>query len=121
MQPHNVDFIRIGSRIRKLRTEKGLTQYRLAEMIGCSNNHLSHVETGKNKVSLALLLRLSYTLEISLDYFLLDTPFARPDAAVDFEISNKLEKCSPTTLIAVNQMIDTLLAQQDALSTEEFI
>lgn len=119
MQPRSVDFNRIGSRIRKLRTEKGLTQHQLAEMIGCSNNHLSHVEMGKNKVSLALLLRLSYTLEISLDYFLLDTPFARPDAVVDFEIAQKLQKCSPTTLIAVNQMIDTLLAQQEALSVKE--
>lgn len=119
MQPHKVDFNRIGARIRELRTQRGLSQNQLAEKIGCSNNHLSHVETGKNKVSLALLLCLSYALEISIDYFLLDTPFARPEAVIDFEISKKLQKCSPTTLIAVNQMIDTLLAQQDALNAEE--
>lgn len=115
---YDVDFQKIGTRIRKLRTEKGLTQEQLGEQIGCSNNHLSHVETGTNKVSLTLLLRLSYALEVSLDYFLLDTPFARPEAVIDFEISPKLKQCSPSTLIAVNQMLDTLLDQQKRLDSQ---
>ena len=118
MIPYDVDFKKIGARIRQLRIEKGLTQSELGELIGCSNNHMSHIETAQNKVSLSLLLRLSYALEVSLDFFLLDTPFARPQAIIDFELSQKLQKCSPTTLIAVNQMIDTLLEQQTALSTD---
>lgn len=112
MTPHDVDFEKIGARIRKLRKEKGWSQEELGEMVDCSNNHISHVETAQNKVSLSLLLRLSYVFEVSLDYFLLDTPFARPEAIIDFEISNKLAKCSPATLVTVNHMLDTLLEQQ---------
>lgn len=115
---YDVDFPKIGRRIRKLRTEKNLTQDQLSEMIGCSNNHLSHVETGRNKVSLHLLLQLSYALEVSLDYFLLDTPFARPEAIIDFEISQKLAQCDSATLVAVNQMIDTLLEQQKNFNSQ---
>lgn len=116
MVPHDVDFKKIGARIRKLRIKQGLTQSELGEMIGCSNNHLSHVETAQNKVSLTLLLRLSYALEISLDYFLLDTPFARPEAIINTEIAGKLSRCSSATLVAVSRMIDTLLEQQDSMS-----
>jgi transcriptional regulator with XRE-family HTH domain len=116
MVPQDVDFKKVGARIRKLRLEKGLTQNELCEMIGCSNNHLSHVETAQNKVSLTLLLRLSYALEVSLDYFLLDTPFTRPEAIIDAEISKKLARCSSSTLVAVSRMIDTLLDQQMNLS-----
>lgn len=116
---YDVDFKKVGARIRKLRNEKGLTQEQLSEKIGCSNNHMSHVETAQNKVSLTLLLRLSYALEVSLDYFLLDTPYARPEAIIDYEIAQKLAQCSPTTLIAVNRMIDTLLEQQKAFDKEQ--
>lgn len=109
---YDVDFQKVGLRIRKRRIECGFTQEQLGEIVGCSNNHLSHVETGTNKVSLTLLLRLSYALETSLDYFLLDTPFARPTAIIDFEISKKLSACSASTLVTVNHMIDMLLEQQ---------
>lgn len=110
------DPSKIGQRIKKLRIERGLTQNQLSEMVEYSNTHLSHVETGQNQVSLNLLLQLSCALEISLDYFLLDTPYARPEAVIDFEISQKLERCSAPTLLAVNQMIDILLEQQKNLS-----
>lgn len=108
----DVDYKKIGSRIRDLRIKHKYTQEQLGEMIGCSNNHISHIETGTNKVSLTLLLRLSHAFEISLDYFLLDTPFARPEAIVDFEISKKLSACSASTLVTVNHMLDMLLEQQ---------
>lgn len=54
MQPE-IDFKKIGSRIRSARTEKGLSQEELGGIIGCSNNHLSHVEIGQTKVSLTML------------------------------------------------------------------
>lgn len=116
MSPKEVDYEKIGRRIKKLRLEKGLTQADLSDMVGCSNNHLSHIETAQCKVSLGMLLRLSRALEVSLDYFLLDTPFAQPEAIINKDIADKLAKCSPATLVAVSRMIDALLEQQDALT-----
>ena len=118
MIPKEVDYEKIGLRIRKRRQEKGLTQADLAALIGCSNNYLSHIETAQCKLSLPMLLRFSFVLEESIDYFLLDTPFAGSGAIIDRDIAEKLSKCRPETLNAVSGMIDILLRQQDMLLGE---
>lgn len=111
MQPE-VDFTKIGQRIKAARMEKGLSQVELGELVGCSNNHMSHVEVGQTKVSLTMLMKLSVVLEKDFDYFLLDTPYVRQGRIIDSEISAKLKKCSSTTLLSVNKIIDVLLEQQ---------
>lgn len=118
MQPE-IDFVRIGQRIRIARQEKGLNQAELGRMVGCSNNHMSHIEIGQTKVSLSMLLKISCALEKDLNYFLLDTPFTQRDCIIDTEIANKLDRCNPATLVAVSKMIDILLEQQQALSAEQ--
>ena len=116
--PKEVDYEKLGQRIRKLRLEKSLTQAQLAEAVGCSNNYLSHIETAQCKLSLSMLLRLASELGESTDYFLLDTPYATKEAIINRDIAAKLAKCSPATLNAVSRMIDTLLEQQKNLSEE---
>ena len=34
---------------------------------------MSHIETGQTKVSLSLLLKLAYALDMDLNFFLMDT------------------------------------------------
>ena len=116
--PKEVDYRRIGQRIRKLRLERGMTQADLAAKVDCSNNYLSHIETAQCKLSLSMLLRLCDALEQNADYFLLDTPFASRQAIIDQDIAGKLARCNTTTLNAVSRMIDTLLEQQKNLSEE---
>ena len=43
MQPE-IDYVKIGQRIRAARLEKGYSQADLGALVGCSNNHMSHVE-----------------------------------------------------------------------------
>lgn len=117
MQPE-IDFAKIGQRIKAARMEKGLNQGELGELVGCSNNHMSHVEVGQTKVSLTMLMKLSVVLEKDFDYFLLDTPYVRQDCVIDSEILDKMKKCSPATLISINKIIDVLLEQQDVVETE---
>jgi len=112
MQPE-IDFAKIGQRIKVARMEKGLSQGALGELVGCSNNHMSHVEVGQTKVSLTMLMKLSVALEKDFDYFLLDTPYVRRDRVIDSEILKKMEKCNPATLISISKIIDVLLEQQD--------
>ena len=78
MQPE-IDYVKIGQRIKSARLEKGYSQADLGALVGCSNNHMSHVEVGQTKVSLAMLLKLSLVLDKQFDYFLLDTPYAKSD------------------------------------------
>lgn len=113
MQP-TVDFTKIGQRIKAARLEKGLNQSELGELVGCSNNHMSHVEVGQTKVSLSMLMKLSLVLEKDFDYFLMDTPYVRQERLIDTEILKKLKKCTPATLLSVSKIIDVLLEQQYA-------
>lgn len=108
-----IDYIKIGQRIKTARLEKGLSQADLGALVGCSNNHMSHIEIGQTKVSLSMLLKISNVLEKNLDFFLLDTPYAKSDELINTEIANKLKKCTPTTLITIRKIIDALLEQQD--------
>lgn len=108
MQPE-IDYVKIGQRIKAARLEKGLNQSDLGALVGCSNNHMSHVEIGQTKVSLALLLKLSQALEKDFDFFILDTPYAKRERIIDSEIAEKLKCCNTTTLIAASKMLDILL------------
>ena len=108
-----IDYVKIGQRIRAARLEKGYSQ------VGCSNNHMSHVEVGQTKVSLAMLLKLAFVLEKNFDYFLLDTPYAKCDSIIDNEIAAKLKKCNVTTLITVGKLIDVLIDQQEMIKKAE--
>lgn len=113
-----IDYIKIGRRIKAARIEKGLNQSDLGALVGCSNNHMSHVEIGQTKVSLAMLLKLARVLDKDFDYFLLDTPYVKKERIIDSEIIDKLKQCSPTTLITVNRILDALLEQQEILASE---
>ena len=64
-----IDYVKIGQRIRAARLEKGYSQADLGALVGCSNNHMSYVEVGQTKVSLAMLLKLAFVLEKNFDYF----------------------------------------------------
>ena len=116
MQPE-IDYVKIGQRIKAARLEKGYSQAELGALVGCSNNHLSHVEVGQTKVSLPMLLKLSYVLEKDFDYFLLDTPYAHRDSVIDAEIALKLKNCNITTLLTVSKIIDVLIEQQELVES----
>lgn len=63
LEEKSIDFKKIGQRIKTARLEKGFSQAELGALLGCSNNHMSHVEVGQTKVSLTMLVRLAAILE----------------------------------------------------------
>lgn len=113
-----VNFVKVGERIRIAREEQHLTQAELGHKCGCTNNHLSHLETGQSKPSITMLLRLSNALGKDLNYFILDTPYVMPTCVINTEIARKLEQCSAMTLNTVNGILDVLLAQQSAYNSD---
>ena len=54
-----MDYYAIGQRIRKRRKAQNLSQEQLAERIGISTTHMSHIETGNTKLSLSVLVDIS--------------------------------------------------------------
>ena len=59
----NLDYYSIGQRIRKYRKAHSFSQETLSEKIGISTTHMSHIETGNTKLSLAVLVNLLNELE----------------------------------------------------------
>ncbi len=57
-----------GERLREIRTEKHLKQSDIAAMLNVSGNAVHCWETDKQEPSMAMLLKLSEILEVSLDY-----------------------------------------------------
>lgn len=108
----NIDYKKIGQRIKKARMERGLNQSELGELLGCSNNHVCHVEIGQTKVSLGMLMKLSVILDKDFNYFLFDTPYTRKETIINDEISKKLNQCNTATLVSVSKIIDVLLEQE---------
>ncbi len=63
-------MVEIGSRIKQLRIRTGLSQQRLAELVGLSRPAISQMESGGRKVSADELARLADALNVSADSLL---------------------------------------------------
>lgn len=68
--------IEIGKRLKKLRMDKGLTQKELAAKVkgGVDYTYIGKIERGKQLPSLKVLLSISETLSIPINYFFRDEP-----------------------------------------------
>lgn len=62
-----MDYKAMGRRIRQLRKQNRYTQADLAEKVGISTSFMGHIERGTRIASVETLVRLSDTLEVSLD------------------------------------------------------
>lgn len=65
-----MNYVEIGQRIRKYRKQQNLSQEELAEKIGISTTHMSHIETGSTKLSLPVLVDLAVNLKVKTDSLL---------------------------------------------------
>lgn len=65
-----MNYAEIGQRIRKYRKQQNLSQEQLAEKIGISTTHMSHIETGSTKLSLPVLVDLAINLKVKTDCLL---------------------------------------------------
>lgn len=59
--------MKIGERIKKIRTEKGMSTYTLATMTGVSQSAISKLENGKRKADNKILEKLAGALNVSVD------------------------------------------------------
>lgn len=114
-----IDFAKIGQRIQMVRKARKMTQNELAEICGCSSNHLSAVENGTNRPSIELIIRISSALNESVDYFLMDGSYAHPQYIIDAQIIGKLNQCTAQTLQVVNSLLDSMLEYQQSVVKKE--
>lgn len=84
-----IDFAFIGKRIKEIRIAKHLTQEYLANGTGVNVSHISNIETNKVKVSLSLLVKICYALDVTMDY-LLENELKSPDGAIEEELQKTI-------------------------------
>ena len=91
-----MDYYKIGQQIRKYRKAHGLSQEALAEQIGISVTHMSHIETGNTKLSLPVFVDLARALDVPADDLLEETPSRRSTALNELE--QLLDSCNAQQL-----------------------
>ena len=62
------------NKIKKIRTDKGISQLELANTANFSQSFLANVESGRKKPSLLTILRIAEALNVNPREFLSDTP-----------------------------------------------
>ena len=99
-----MDYYAIGQRIRKNRKAQGLSQETLAEQVGISVTHMSHIETGNTKLSLPVLVDLATVLDVRTDDLLYDGISAERSATVN-EIVQILDTCTAQQLKIIKNIL----------------
>lgn len=104
----DINFLKLGERIKAYRIKQGLTQERLAEKVGVNETYISRVETGSAKPSLKLLFNLSVALETTMDNLIIDSKL-KEDNPIDQSIEEMLLMCNETEKIMIKGLIATVI------------
>ena len=107
-----MDYYKIGQRIRRFRKAQGLSQEQLAEAVDISVPHMSHIETGNTKLSLAVLVNIAEKLHVSSDDLLFDSPNNRKLNALK-EVEAVLNACTPRQTVIISEIIKSAKIAMD--------
>lgn len=121
MEEHEIarHFSEMGRRIKLRRKELGITQEKLAEMLGVSPNHISGVETGVQNPSFGFFVDLCEILRVTPDYLLLGSMHAD---SVSADIIDGLRLCSPEDVEMLRKMVEFLIERnQKKLNADNYL
>jgi len=107
-----LDYYEIGQRIRKYRKAHQLSQEELAEQIGISTTHMSHIETGNTKLSLPVLVSLAAALEVGADDLLFESVSTTRSSIMD-DLVNTLENCSTQQIKVLKDIVQAAKISMD--------
>ena len=103
--------LEIGQNVKQIRENAGLTQERLAELIGLGVKHLSAIECGAVGVSLATLKQLCVLLSVPADAILFGIESSNSEAersALQF-LTDRLSHLPDADFWATKEILDKLL------------
>ena len=100
--------IRLGKRIRAIRTERGMTQERLANMAQLSGKFLGEVERGVSNISIDRLSKVAEVLGVELRDFL-ENEHERSRTELIHEITRMAPKLSDKDAKVVYRLVKILI------------
>lgn len=98
---------RLGKAVRLARLAHGLTQRKLGELIGKSQNLIYTTELGKTDPGVIALLRISEALNVSMDLFL--APIMPPNKARSVQEQEVVEKAQRMLVSLLRSVQDTTI------------
>lgn len=102
-----LDFARIGRKIKEIRIEKHLTQEYVANITDVNTSHISNIENNRVKVSLSTLVQICNALDTTVDY-ILSEEYVSPASVLEQEILHELHSCTDTTKEQILKIIKVL-------------
>lgn len=99
-------FVDMGNRIQVRRKELKIKQSELAEQINISNNHMSSIETRKEKLSIDVFVKICEALNVTPDYLLLGCIHSNN---ISQNIIDKLRLCNKEDIELAYQFIELLV------------
>lgn len=101
---NDIDYTKIGIRLKRYRQKAHLTQEMLADKIDVATSTIAHAESGTSKPSLPLLLKVANVLNITLDQLVCDNlPVA--EIYLDKDIADLLNDCTITEKQIIRDII----------------
>lgn len=107
-----MNYYEIGQRIRKFRKAYNLSQEELAERVGISTTHMSHIEIGNTKLSLPVFVDIANALSVQTDELLHDTP-QNNKTSIKQELAEILNSCSPQDAYIITDIIKAVKISLD--------
>jgi transcriptional regulator with XRE-family HTH domain len=107
----------VGSRLRRLRKERGLTQAELARQIGIQQSDLSRMEKGEYRVSLDNLFKILAVFDLDLADFFADGGASadlkrQPLSREDMKVLHLLRELSPEGRAEVQEFLEFKLRKE---------
>lgn len=101
-----MDYYAIGQRIRKIRKDRGLSQEQLAEQVGISTTHMSHIETASTKMSLSIFAEIASALDVQADELLYDSRLKRRETSIA-HIAGILDDCDSIQVRIIEDIVQS--------------
>ena len=112
-----VSYELISRRIRELRVERGLSQAQLAERADTTMPYINHIEKGRKKPSLEMLISIAVALDVSIDILLHGNQVSQK-VSCSLEINDLLEDCD---VYEQRVLIQTVRALKQILKDERVL
>lgn len=65
-----INFALVGKRIKEIRLKKGLSQVKMADVLGCDPCYVSKIESGMKRMSISRIAAIADALNVSIDVLL---------------------------------------------------
>ena len=98
----------IGNRLKKIRTLKNYSVYKLAQLSGVSSTYIHEIESGKKQPTVEIISKLCKSLDITLSEFFIENSLNLKEKITIEEVSKDLKNLTPEQLELLSKFLKTL-------------